>query len=267
MLRQLHFIQQHPAMLTADNSYPLYPTTMTRNDSYYYFPIFTTYRNDVPLAADSAAMEARHIRDLYYSYADKHNNHLSPYSEWHPDPLERRIHQFPDVEVYTWDDYEPQWYLGVDTSHALNGAYRHALQVFGDALQPTGWNRREPWFDYDFASKIAELGMPYIPKPTTFHEGLYHVPYASFKTLQDEVHHHNFYAMCLIATAFVINAAKMNHYHNLAHAGYMRGSPGFVSAQRYWCRVTGYPVIDRSEDDESTAVSSHALERMYYLIQ
>ncbi|KDN40002.1 hypothetical protein RSAG8_08451, partial [Rhizoctonia solani AG-8 WAC10335] len=207
---------------------------MTRCDSYYYFPIFTTYRNDVPLTVE-------------------HNNHLSPYSEWHPDPLERRIHQYPDVEVLAWDDHDPQWYIGLDTSHALNGAYRHALQVFGDAVQPAGWNRREPWLSYDFTTPLAQLGMPYLPKPTSFYDGLYHLPFETLEELQLKVHHNNFYAMCLIASAFVINAVKMNNYHNLAHSGYMRGSPGFVAAHRYWCRLNRHPVTDRSEDDESTA--------------
>ncbi|GAB1528505.1 hypothetical protein RhiTH_011699 [Rhizoctonia solani] len=59
--------------------------------------------------------------------------------------------------------------------------------------------------------------------------------------------------MCLIALAYVVNAVRMNHYHNLAYAGYMQGSPGFVSAHRYWCRIHGYAVTDLSEDDESTA--------------
>ncbi|KAG8731421.1 hypothetical protein FRC11_004214 [Ceratobasidium sp. 423] len=226
---------------------------MLRCDSYYYFPIFTTYRNDVPLTAESGVMEVAHIRDLYYSYADKHNNHLSPYSEWHPDPLERRIHQYPDVEVYTWTETAPQWFLGVDTCHALHGSYRHALQVFGDALQPSGWNRRQPWCDYDFSSELAKLGMPFIPKPLSFTEDPYHTPFETFEDLQSKVHHNNFYAMCLIATAIIVNAVKMNHFHNLAHSGYMRGSPGFVAAQRYWCRSNGHPVTDRSEDDESTA--------------
>ncbi|CUA75241.1 hypothetical protein RSOLAG22IIIB_11604 [Rhizoctonia solani] len=230
-----------------------YPDVMDRSESFYYYPIFTTYRNDVPLNRHASIIEAEHVYDLYYCYADRHNNHLSSYSEWHPDPLERRIHQHPDVDAFSLTGNAPLWYLGIDTSHALHGAYRHALQVFGDALQPVGWNRREPWLEYNFADRLAELGMPYIPKPISFYQSVYHAPYESFGELQRRVHHNNFYAMCLIAIAYIVNAVKMNHYHNLAHAGYMRGSPGFVSAHRYWCRLNGYAVLDRSEDEESTA--------------
>ncbi|EUC61563.1 hypothetical protein RSOL_398810, partial [Rhizoctonia solani AG-3 Rhs1AP] len=214
--------------------------------SSYYVPIFSTYRGDVPLTPESGAMEAAHVHDLYYDYANKHNDHLSPYSAWHPDPLERRIHQSPDVEVFTWDNFDPQWFVGIDTSHALSGAYQHALQTYGDALQPNGWDRREPWLDYDYQAQLAPLGMSHIPRPTSFFQGVYHTPFDSLGELQRQVHHNNFYTMCLTAYAYIINAVKMNHFHNLAYAGYMRGSPGFVSAHRHWCRTVGYPVTDRS---------------------
>ncbi|GAB1525777.1 hypothetical protein RhiTH_008943 [Rhizoctonia solani] len=129
---------------------------MPHFDNLYYYPIFTTYRNDVLLNAHLGIVEARHIFKLYHCYADKHNNHTSPYLEWHPDPLERRLHQLPDVEVYYWDNNKAHW------------AYRHALQTLGDALQLDNWDCSKPWQDYDFGSKLAELGMPCIPKPVDF---------------------------------------------------------------------------------------------------
>ncbi|GAB1526356.1 hypothetical protein RhiTH_009523 [Rhizoctonia solani] len=141
---------------------------MPHFDNLYYYPIFTTYCNNVPLNAHLGIVEARHIFKLYHCYADKHNNHTSPYSEWHPDPLEQRLHQSPDVEVYYWDNNKAHWYVGINTSHALHGAYRHALQTLGDALQPDNWDCSKPWQDYDFGSKLAELGMPCIPKPVDF---------------------------------------------------------------------------------------------------
>ncbi|CAE6421165.1 unnamed protein product [Rhizoctonia solani] len=231
----------------------LYPTTMWRDDHFYYHPIYTTYRNDVPLSPEAGVMEATHTVDLYHDYADKHNDHYSPYSERHPDPLERRIYEPPDVEVYTYGEHEPQWYVGLNLCHALNGAYWHGLQTFGDAVQPEGWDREQPYLNYDFGSQLAKLGMPYIPKPLGFHEGLYHLPFDSLADLQRHVHHNNFYIICLIATARIIDAVKMTDYHNLAYASYMRGSPALVSAHRHWCRTHGYLVLDRSEDDESTA--------------
>ncbi|KAF8754157.1 hypothetical protein RHS01_06495 [Rhizoctonia solani] len=149
---------------------------MSFAQSFYCFPIFTTYRNDVPLSPETGIIEANHVRDLYYIYANRHNDHPSPYSE-NPDPLERRIHAMPDVEVFLMaDDHPPQWFLGVDLAHALHGAYYHALQVFGDAVQPTGWNRHDPWGNYDYASKLEEINFPYIPRPICFTRDLYHFP-------------------------------------------------------------------------------------------
>ncbi|GAB1528058.1 hypothetical protein RhiTH_011249 [Rhizoctonia solani] len=229
---------------------------MPHFDNLYYYPIFTTYCNNVPLNSHSGIVKARHIFELYHCYADKHNNHTSPYLEWHLDPLERRIHQLPDVEAYHWDDLETHWYVGISTSHALHGAYRHALQTLGDALQPENWDCSDPWRDYNFDNKLAEIGMLHIPKPASFQEGVYSLAFHSFHKLQQQVHHNNFYAMCLIALAYVVNAVQMNHYHNLAYAGYMRGSPGFVSAHHYWCRIHGYAVTNLSKDDESTAGES-----------
>ncbi|KDN39704.1 hypothetical protein RSAG8_08622, partial [Rhizoctonia solani AG-8 WAC10335] len=231
---------------------PRLPVSTRLSTSVNYY--FTTLTNiTTTLRLTTGIYEAEHIRELLLYYADKHNDHPSPYSEYHPDPLERRIHQYPDVEHYSFGGLDAHWYVGVHTCHALNGAYFHALQAFGDALQPDKWNRREPWLYYDFDAALARLGMQPLPRPHTFHQGLYHVPFESFTELQRTVHRNNFFAMCLFATAYVVNAVKMNHFHNLAYAGYMRGSPGFVSAHRHWCRVRGYPVLDRSQDDDSAA--------------
>ncbi|KDN34224.1 hypothetical protein RSAG8_12683, partial [Rhizoctonia solani AG-8 WAC10335] len=173
-------------------------------DTYYYYPIFTTYRNDVPLSAESGILEALHIHDMYYAYANLHNNHLSPYSECHPDPLKCCIHQYPNVKVFTWLEGEPQWYLGLDLCHALHGTYHHSLQVFGDVLQPANWNWHEPWASYNFEVQLAHLGMLYIPKPTFFQPGVYHLPFQTFKDLQHKVHHNNFYAMCITISGIIL---------------------------------------------------------------
>ncbi|CCO38182.1 hypothetical protein BN14_12347 [Rhizoctonia solani AG-1 IB] len=187
-------------------------------DGVYYLPAFTTYRNDIPILPGTGIIEANHIRDLYYLYANRHNDHCSPYSERHPDPLERRIHAYPDIEVVTFEDEFPaQWYLGIDMAHALHGSYHHALQVFGDAVQPEGWNRHQPWAHYDYASKLAEIGFPYINRPINFTEVVYNFPFDTFHELQRIAHHNNFYAMCLNAMALIIDGAKCNHYTNLAH--------------------------------------------------
>ncbi|KEP45781.1 hypothetical protein V565_242050 [Rhizoctonia solani 123E] len=224
-----------------------------RNNSYYYLPIFTTQHNDVPVNQDTGAMEVRHLRDIYYDFRYSFNDHPSPYSEDHPDVLERRMHEQPDIEKFSWVHHKPQWYVGVDTCHALNGAYRLAVRRLGDAVQPNGWNRNEPWLPYNFASKFAELGMPYIERPSTFHEGVYHAPYESYAELQREIHLNNLYAICTIATAMIIDAVKENRYSNLVLADYMRGSPALIAGHRHWCRSVGYVVLDRSEDSESAA--------------
>ncbi|QRW26574.1 hypothetical protein RhiXN_12235 [Rhizoctonia solani] len=147
---------------------------MSFSQDYYCYPIFTSYRNDVPLTPELGIIEASHVRDL---------------------PLERRIHAMPDIEVFLMDDdHPPQWFLGIDLTHALHGAYTHALCVFGEAVQPAGWNRRKPWANYDYATELVKIGFPYIPRPICFKEDVYHFPANSFHKLQQQVHHNNFYA-------------------------------------------------------------------------
>ncbi|KDN51951.1 hypothetical protein RSAG8_00502, partial [Rhizoctonia solani AG-8 WAC10335] len=74
-------------------------------------------------------------------------------------------------------------FISTPTSKSLPG--RLAIPtVFGEALQPVGWNRLEPWRDYDFTTELAQLRMPLIPQPETFHEGAYHFPYESLAELQ-----------------------------------------------------------------------------------
>ncbi|GAB1528367.1 hypothetical protein RhiTH_011561 [Rhizoctonia solani] len=227
---------------------------MSFSQDYYCYPIFTSYRNDVPLTPELGIIEASHVRDLYYVYANRHNDHYSPYSENHPDPLERRIHAMPDIEVFLMDDdHPPQWFLGIDLTHALHGAYTHALRVFGEAVQPAGWNRREPWANYDYATELVKIGFPYIPRPICFKEDVYHFPADSFHELQQQVHHNNFYAICLNALSIIITATKQMEYSNIAHVGYIRGSPACVLAHRFWCRLHGHPVVEHSEDDLSDA--------------
>ncbi|GAB1527317.1 hypothetical protein RhiTH_010492 [Rhizoctonia solani] len=93
----------------------------------------------------------------------------------------------PDIEVFLMDDdHPPQWFLGVDLTHALHGAYTHALCVFGEAVQPVGWNRCKPWANYDYATELVKIGFPYIPRPICFKEDVYHFPADFFHKLQQQ---------------------------------------------------------------------------------
>ncbi|GAB1526424.1 hypothetical protein RhiTH_009591 [Rhizoctonia solani] len=227
---------------------------MSFSQDYYCYPIFTSYRNDMPLTPELGIIEASHVRDLYYVYANCHNDHYSPYSENHPDPLERCIHAMPDIEVFLMDDdHPPQWFLGVDLTHALHGAYTHALCVFGKAVQPVGWNCCKPWANYNYATELVKIGFPYIPCPICFKEDVYHFPADSFHELQQQVHHNNFYAICLNALSIIITATKQMEYSNIAHVGYICGSPACVLAHCFWCRLHGHPVVKHSEDNLSDA--------------
>ena len=229
---------------------------ISRRDAQYYFPIFSTYRNGVPVSAQTGIWEAAHIFELYECYGGKHNDHPSLYADYSSDPLERRLFQSPEVEVVSWNHSDLQYYVGLRTNYALSGAYTLARQGLGDALQPAAWNRCDPWRPYDFASELAKLGMPYIPEPESFYDGIYHLPFDSLGELQRVAHRNNFYALCLFALIPVIDAVKMNHYSNVVPAGYMRGSAGLTSAERYWHRIRGFPVTDVSEDDDSAAGKS-----------
>ncbi|GAB1521609.1 hypothetical protein RhiTH_004706 [Rhizoctonia solani] len=124
----------------------------------------------------------------------------------------------PDIEVFLMDDdHSPQWFLGVDLTHALHGAYTHALCVFGKAVQPAGWNCCKPWANYNYAAELIKIGFPYIPCPICFKEDVYHFPANLFHELQQQVHHNNFYAICLNALSIIITATKQMEYSNIAH--------------------------------------------------
>ncbi|GAB1527175.1 hypothetical protein RhiTH_010350 [Rhizoctonia solani] len=210
--------------------------------------------NDMPLTPELGIIEASHVCNLYYVYANCHNDHYSPYSENHPDPLECCIHAMPDIEVFLMDDdHPPQWFLGVDLTHALHGAYTHALCVFGKAVQPVGWNCCKPWANYNYATELVKIGFPYIPHPICFKEDVYHFPADSFHKLQQQVHHNNFYAICLNALSIIITATKQMEYSNIAHVGYICGSPACVLAHCFWCRLHGHPVVEHSKDNLSNA--------------
>ena len=229
---------------------------LSRINPRFYHPVFSTYRNDVPMSYKTALWEIQHICELWDCNSDHHNEHPSPYSENHPDPLERRLHESPDVELVSWNHGNPQWYVGLHTNYALGSAYRLLRQVLGEALQPNGWNRNDPWRRYDFAEKLTKLGMPHIPEPETFYEGVYHLPFDSLEELQYIVHGNNFYAMCSFAIADIIDALKLTRFNNFVRAGYMRGSPGFVAAECRWQRSRGLPNTELSEDDLSEAGES-----------
>ncbi|CUA71951.1 hypothetical protein RSOLAG22IIIB_09964 [Rhizoctonia solani] len=205
-------------------------------------------------------MEVRHVCDIFLCFNSKFNNHYFPYSEGHPDPLERRIYQYPDVEEIPWNHYGSQWYVASNLYHAFNAVYRHAVILIGDALGPDRWNRREPWLSYDFARKLRELGMPDFPRPSTFREGAHTAPFDSLEDLQREVHVNNLYAICLVAIAKIVDAVKMNGFSNLVLADYMRSSPALIAGHRYWCRTVGYVILDRSEDAESAANFEQLIE-------
>ncbi|KAF8749197.1 hypothetical protein RHS01_10204 [Rhizoctonia solani] len=181
---------------------------MSFSQDYYCYPIFTSYRNDVPLTPELGIIEASHVHDLYYVYANRHNDHYSPYSENHPDPLERRIHAMPDIEVFLMDD-----------DHPLN------------AVQPVGWNCREPWANYDYATELVKIAFRTS-----------RVPFVSKKTS---------------ITSLPIHSTSSSN-NNIAHVGYIRAPP-----PAFWrivfgavCMVTrlsiaGFPVNGYDGDDEA----------------
>ncbi|CUA78495.1 hypothetical protein RSOLAG22IIIB_13186 [Rhizoctonia solani] len=226
----------------------------------YLYPIFTTYRNDVPLSLETGPLEAGHLRELFLCNQYRHNDHHSLYTEHHPDPLERRMHDYPDVEVVDWTGGPPQWILGIETGYALDSAYNNAWKALGEALQAKDWNKLEPWKYHGIPEELAKLNMPFEPPPSTFYQGVNRILFTSLTELQATVHRNNLYAMYLTGMAYIVNATKMNFCHNLCPSGWMRGSPGFVAAERHWRRLRGFPVLDPSEDDESTADFDEAIQ-------
>ncbi|QRW15524.1 hypothetical protein RhiXN_03525 [Rhizoctonia solani] len=196
---------------------------MSFSQDYYCYPIFTSYRNDVPLTPELGIIEASHVRDLYYVYANRHNDHYSPYSENHPDPLERRIHAMPDIEVFLMDeDHPPQWFLGVDLTTRCTGLTPMLFVSLAKLYNPLDGIVANPGPITTTQLNLSRSVFPYIPRPICFREDVYHFPADSFHELQQQVHHNNFYAICLNALSIIITATKQMEYSNIAHVGYIR---------------------------------------------
>ncbi|KAB5587643.1 hypothetical protein CTheo_8918 [Ceratobasidium theobromae] len=62
-------------------------------------PVFSCKRMDIPFRGMYQGItEAQHISELYRVYHLKHNDHWTPYNYSHPDVLERRMYDQPDIE-------------------------------------------------------------------------------------------------------------------------------------------------------------------------
>jgi hypothetical protein len=85
--------------------------------------VFIPYHNDVLFVGRQAFIEAYHLIDLYTCYADKHNDHWTPYNYNHPDVLERRIYQSPDIVIIGDLDSDERWRVSLSTATALRTAF------------------------------------------------------------------------------------------------------------------------------------------------
>ncbi|KAB5587536.1 hypothetical protein CTheo_9025 [Ceratobasidium theobromae] len=206
--------------------------------------------------------EAQHISELYRVYHLKHNDHWTPYNYLHPDVLERHMYDQPDIE---WNAFLGGyiWRILETTTAALQVAFTRVWINLGDACRPVGWNREHPWLNYNFHTPLCAQGFPYLAPPEGFGPDTFSSPFNSLQALQTQVHHFQFYAICLHAMVLCHNAQTYAHSSNVCIASYMRGSPALVGAHHYWVRLMGQPVPSPSEDwlsdDEEPDVGDEAM--------
>jgi hypothetical protein len=226
-------------------------------------PAFTPYHNDVSLIGRQAFIEAYHLVDLYNCYADKHNDHWTPYNYNHPDVLERRIWQAPDLEIIGDLDSDERWRVSLSTATALRTAFQQARINLGEALLLPNWNRSRPWDNYNFELALLEEGFPYIPEPEgwsgpdalTQNFGTYYEVTEHVSLLQ-------FYTICIHVLSQIYGAYTYHNNTEKMWAGYIRGSPGLVAAHRYWMCKEGYKVPPDSQDTLSDDGKPHFVETL-----
>ena len=61
--------------------------------------MFSSEHFSIPLSSYDTILEAQHIWELYEIYGHRFNDHWTPYNYDHPNPLERRLTVWPDIDV------------------------------------------------------------------------------------------------------------------------------------------------------------------------
>ncbi|KAB5587517.1 hypothetical protein CTheo_9044 [Ceratobasidium theobromae] len=177
-------------------------------------PVFSCERMDIPFRGMYQGItEAQHISELYRVYHLKHNDHWMPYNYSHPDVLERRMYDQPDIERNAFlGGYI--WRISETTTAALRVAFTRVWINLGDACRPVGWNREHPWLNYDFHTPLCAQGFPYLAPPEGFRPDAFSSPFNSLQALQSQVHHFQFYAICMHAMVLCHDAQTYAHSSN-----------------------------------------------------
>jgi hypothetical protein len=231
-------------------------------------PAFTPYHNDVSLIGRQAFIEAYHLVDLYNCYVDKHNDHWTPYNYNHPDVLERRIWQTPDLEIIGDLDSDERWRVSLSTDTALRAAFQQVRINLGKVLQLPNWNRSHPWDDYDLELALLEEGFPYIPEPKGWSgPDALTQNFGAYYEVVEHVSHLQFYSICIHVLSQIYGAYTYHNNTEKMWAGYVRGSPGLVAAHRYWMRKEGYTVPPDSQDTLSDDGKPHFVETLVVPLQ
>jgi hypothetical protein len=227
-------------------------------------PVFIPYHNDVLFVGRQAFIEAYHLIDLYTCYADKHNDHWTPYNYNHPDVLERRIYQSPDIEIIGDLDSDERWRVSLSTATALRAAFRQVRINLGEATELPNWNRDRPWDDYEFGPALIAAGFPYIPEPEGWSgPDALTQNFSAYYELVEHVAHLQFYSICIHVLSQIYAAHTFLNYTEQMWAGYVRSSPGLVAAHRYWMRKEGYSVPPDTQDSLSDDGKPHFVETLH----
>lgn len=222
--------------------------------------MLSSNRNDLALTTEKALIEAHHLCCLYDTYAYYHNDHWTPYNASHPDVLERRIYELPDIDLQVWQG-DNLWYVGAETGAALRTAMRTVRIRLGKINNPPDWSIARPWANCNIYCRFDETGFPYIAEPHGISDDYaFSHPFDTFDGLQRFVAKAQFWAIITNCLCQVFEGFVERNSTNVVWAGYARHSPAIVSAHRKWLREWQYPVDGPSEDwlsDDGEVFDSH----------
>jgi hypothetical protein len=227
-------------------------------------PIFIPYHNDVLFVGRQAFIEAYHLIDLYTCYANKHNDHWTPYNYNHPDVLERHIYQSPDIEIIGDLDSDERWRVSLSTATVLHMAFHQVHINLGKATGLPNWNHNRPWDDYEFGPALIVAGFPYIPEPEGWSRpDALTQNFSAYYELVEHAAHLQFYSICIHILSQIYAAHTFLNYTEQMWAGYVWSSPGLVAACCYWMRKEGYSVPPDSQDTLSNDGEPHFVETLH----
>lgn len=151
------------------------------------------------LTPTEAMQGMKFFATLFRLMKGRHNRNSSPASLYNPNILERHVVCRRDIEL-SWDPFtkEPTWWLSNDTGAAIRDVIWHSFVLFGEILQPEGWDVDRPFAFYTLFHPLEGLGIECIRAPPGITaNGAFMHAYQSLEQLQAHVHDTQFWLLIM----------------------------------------------------------------------